>query len=214
MPIDALYLQNFKGVEDWGWLELRDITLFLGPNSAGKSSAIHALAALSQTTKLPNNSAAIVLDDEHAHVHLGRFIEAAHSRSYSHPITLGIKLSPRTLSIIPGAKGKSSHARVSPSWKYEFTCSRRTQQISLRSVIVDLGTNNFTYTPVPRKKGLYKVNSSSSSVAMQAIWRGGLFPDILPPTSPAHFEHFLPLIILSANLAEELQRTVYLGPFR
>lgn len=89
MAIERLFVRNFKGIADLGWLDIRPITLFIGANSSGKSSCLHALAALSQTAKLPNNSRPLILDDEYAQVHLGRFIDVIHTRSYSNEIELG-----------------------------------------------------------------------------------------------------------------------------
>ena len=86
MPIDKLTISNFKGIAEKTEFEIKPITLFIGPNSSGKSSCIHALAALAQTVKIANSKLPIVLDDEYAQVHLGRFIEVVHSKSYSDAI--------------------------------------------------------------------------------------------------------------------------------
>src|SRR6266851_851894 len=51
MTIDAIRLQNFRGCKD-AEIELRGLTVLLGPNSAGKSSFAHALAALSYAQRL------------------------------------------------------------------------------------------------------------------------------------------------------------------
>jgi len=80
MKIEKLILENFKGVKDRQELEIKPITIFCGPNSSGKSSCIHALAALAQTMKLSNSQVPIVLDDEFAQIHLGRFMDVVHSR--------------------------------------------------------------------------------------------------------------------------------------
>ena len=90
MAIDHLIIENFKGIAERAEIEIKPITLIIGPNSSGKSSIIHALACLSQTAKLPNNTRHLILDDELADVHLGRFIDVIHSKSYQDQITLGI----------------------------------------------------------------------------------------------------------------------------
>lgn len=92
MPIDQLTVANFKGIEGKTVFEIKPITLFIGPNSSGKSSCIHALAALAQTVKLSSSKLPIVLDDEYAQIHLGRFIEVIHSKSYSDSIEIGVSL--------------------------------------------------------------------------------------------------------------------------
>ncbi len=80
MSISKLRIENFKGIRDLAEFEIKPITLFIGPNSSGKSSCIHALAALAQTSKLATSGRPLVLDDEYAQVHLGRFIEVIHSK--------------------------------------------------------------------------------------------------------------------------------------
>jgi predicted ATPase len=64
MPIDKLIIANFKGIADRQEFEIRPITIFCGPNSSGKSSCIHALAAMAQTAKLSASQVPVVLDDE------------------------------------------------------------------------------------------------------------------------------------------------------
>ncbi len=41
--ITAIEIENFKGIRDRVRVELKPLTLLFGPNSAGKSSIIHAL---------------------------------------------------------------------------------------------------------------------------------------------------------------------------
>ena len=83
MPIEKVSVSNFKGISESADFEIKPVTLFIGPNSSGKSSSLHALAAMAQTVKLAGSKLPIVLDDEFAQVHLGRFIEVIHSKSYS-----------------------------------------------------------------------------------------------------------------------------------
>lgn len=43
MPITAITIENFKGIEGPVRIDLKPITLLFGPNSAGKSTVLHAL---------------------------------------------------------------------------------------------------------------------------------------------------------------------------
>src|SRR5437879_2329158 len=90
MALCAVCIGNFKGIFQNQTIPLKPITLFIGPNSSGKSSTIHALAAMAQTVNLPNNTRPLVLDDQFAYAHLGRFIEIIHSKKYTDTITLGL----------------------------------------------------------------------------------------------------------------------------
>lgn len=131
MAIHSVHVGNFKGVAAPLTLDIKPITLFIGPNSSGKSSMIHALASLAQTVSLPNNTRPLVLDDEFAYVHLGRFIEIIHSKKYDDAITLGLS----------GDHGNSrymlkentfSHVSGQTKAYYTFKSTRRTQDIFFR----------------------------------------------------------------------------------
>ena len=91
MTIKKLIIENFKGISNREEFEIKPITLFCGPNSSGKSSCLHALAALSQTTKLSASHMPIVLDDEYSHVHLGRFMDVIHNKDPKSNFTIGLE---------------------------------------------------------------------------------------------------------------------------
>jgi len=131
MPIHALHVGNFKGLDESQHIPIKPITLFIGANSSGKSSCIHALACLAQTLKLSNNTRPIILDDEFAQVHLGRFIEVIHSRSYNDAIELGVEVDLPSLldGVIDGNTVFSSSDIASA--KYSYRSTKRTQDVSL-----------------------------------------------------------------------------------
>jgi predicted ATPase len=92
MSIEAIYAENFKGIDEWTSIDLMPLTIFFGANSSGKSTCIHACAALSQSLKTTNNNKPLVLDDEYSQVHLGRYIDVVHERGYKRSLKLGVKL--------------------------------------------------------------------------------------------------------------------------
>jgi predicted ATPase len=49
MHVDEIRWKNFRAFRDTGWLELRPITLIIGPNNTGKSSVLAPLLILRQT---------------------------------------------------------------------------------------------------------------------------------------------------------------------
>jgi AAA15 family ATPase/GTPase len=107
MPIDQLSIENFKGLGDKTDISIKPITIFIGANSSGKSSCIHALACLSQTLKITNNTRPLILDDDLAYVHLGRFIEVVHSKSYQDVISLGVSIKNATYLASTGVDDES-----------------------------------------------------------------------------------------------------------
>ena len=74
----AITLENFKGVGQRQHLELRPITLLFGPNSAGKSTFIHALH-YAREVFLNHNLDADQTISGGAHVRLGGFKNLVHN---------------------------------------------------------------------------------------------------------------------------------------
>jgi AAA15 family ATPase/GTPase len=55
MSIENIVVSNFKGIREEANFDIKPITVFIGQNSSGKSSCLHAIATLSQTIKLGNS---------------------------------------------------------------------------------------------------------------------------------------------------------------
>ena len=55
-----LRLQNFKGYQDTGELELRPLTILIGPNGGGKSSILQFLMVLKQTAESADTSTTLI----------------------------------------------------------------------------------------------------------------------------------------------------------
>lgn len=127
MAITHVSISNFKGISEKSEFEIRPITLFIGPNSSGKSSCIHAIASMAQTVKLASSKLPIVLDDEFAQVHLGRFIEVIHSKSYSDAIEIGLTYRLPGKIALPG--GFSIGKNDSVTACFSFKSTKRTQDI-------------------------------------------------------------------------------------
>ena len=150
MAISKLYVENFKGIGSPNWIDIKPITIFIGANSSGKSSCIHALACLSQTLKVPNNSTPVVLDDEFASVHLGRFIEVLHTKTYKDKLSLGLTTDQVTF-IRVNEEGEPEPKNGFVEAVYQFKCAQRTQDISC-----------LLYTsPSPRDATLSRMPSSA-----------------------------------------------------
>ncbi|WP_116919177.1 AAA family ATPase [Tamilnaduibacter salinus] len=163
-------------------MDIKPITVFVGENSSGKSSCIHALACLSQTVKVVSDSRPIILDDESAHVHLGRFIEVIHSKSYQDQIGLGVTIPNVTISEMqPDTEEGSDHSIKNISRQsdvnsfYQFKCSKRTQDVTLESLDITAQKTSFT----PKKLNLntrchLAVERSSTSLRNFSFQRGFL----------------------------------------
>ena len=56
-------IKNFKSLRDTGYLEIKPITILIGPNNSGKSSLIQFLLLLKQTVESPDRKNALVYND-------------------------------------------------------------------------------------------------------------------------------------------------------
>jgi AAA domain, putative AbiEii toxin, Type IV TA system len=217
MSICKLSVGNFRGLKEDQEIELRPITLFIGPNSSGKSSCIHALASLAQTLKLPNNTRPITLDDEFAYVHLGRFIEVIHSKSYSDQISLGLDISERRFRVFDGPKTTPQIQVGRVCARYGFKCLKRTQDTVLDHADVAIG--DYEYKIRRTKAGFDLTANKSTRKILTKLKTGFLFDDTnrIVVSSKGQLENvyeFLPLGTAQTAIQEELRRTLYLGPFR
>lgn len=211
MALNSVCIGNFKGVFDTQTIPLKPITLLIGPNSSGKSSVIHALAALAQTVNLPNNTRPLVLDDEFAYVHLGRFIEIIHSKNYTHGMTLGVtggksrirRLEGKTASVLEGE----------PTTVYTFKSTRRTQDLFVESAVIQVAGISFELSR--KKTGKYSIIANATGRSFGVDIRNGFAVD---PSSvrfdPQTFAELNPLFSAERTVQQELRKTLYLGPFR
>lgn len=225
MPIDKLTISNFKGIAEKTEFEIRPLTLFIGPNSSGKSSCIHALAALAQTVKLASSKLPIVLDDEFAQVHLGRFIEVIHSKSYDDNIEIGVSLNK------PGVKVEYEENREvinsvdDIQVLYSFKSTKRTQDISMERAEFNVGKKNLTFT---KSANDYSISFNSKTLNPTAKHRSGLKLSFAPTLSRKmeskdiesenEQRNLFDAFVLNETIADiilgELRKTLYLGPFR
>jgi AAA15 family ATPase/GTPase len=141
MGIASIFIKNFRGINGGVDLQIRPITLFIGANSSGKSTVIHSLATLSQTVKLPNDSRPLILDDELGSVHLGRFIEVIHSKSYKDCISLGLHFNDVE---IPHRTAKGFEVqKVSVGMCLDFKSTTRTQKVFIEKGEISAGADKF-----------------------------------------------------------------------
>ena len=89
--ITRIEIENFKGIGERIQLDLKPITLLFGPNSAGKSSIIHALLYAREVFERRNLNADRTLGGG-AFVDLGGFRSFVHGRDLSRPVRLRFSL--------------------------------------------------------------------------------------------------------------------------
>lgn len=218
MPIDKLIIANFKGIADRHEFEIRPITIFCGPNSSGKSSCIHALAAMAQTVKLSASQVPVVLDDEYAQVHLGRFKDVVHSQSISDAFSLGIGL--KKASHLFARSKEEAESELSLEIEIEFKAKSAAQEIYINSASMQLGKVEYQFAKKAGSSAELTVTRNGEKLQFSAVSNGrlGLRPLIAfesdkEPSKEA-LDAFMMSESVSQSLNRELRRTLYLGPFR
>ena len=94
--ITAITLENFKGIREPVTLAIRPITLLFGPNSAGKSTFLHALHYAYEIFENHNLDADLTLTGG-PFVDLGGFKSLVHGRDYSQPVRIGFEVAMQDL---------------------------------------------------------------------------------------------------------------------
>lgn len=215
MTISKLKIKNFKGVNEAVEFDIRPITLFIGPNSSGKSSCIHALAALAQTSKLPSSGRPLVLDDEYAQVHLGRFIEVIHSKSYVDAIGIGFE----STNIRASLRGIGKLKKLAPSdvfaADYSFKSTKRTQDIFLDTLSYTSPVGKLSFK-LNKAKGSYTVDFNGKALTAASTYDSALHATLFPKSAKSDegLEEFFYNESCKQIVATELGSVLYLGPFR
>ncbi len=204
-----------KGVSGSIDLDLRPLNFFIGPNSSGESSCLHGLAALSQTVKISNSASPLVLDDDFAYIHLGRFIEVIHSKTYSDAICLGITVN--DFPIWRFRKNQRIEERSEGSAIYSFKCIMRTQEMYFAEACLRVKDRVYE---IKKSKDVYILTSKASGASAPVDLRTGfVFQDFRmymqdPEAEQWKDDDFHALNYLQRAVQFELGKVAYLGPFR
>lgn len=217
MSIQKLIIKNFKGIKNREEFEVRPITIFCGPNSSGKSSCIHALAALAQTTKLSASQMPIVLDDEYAHVHLGRFMDVIHSKDAKDSFSIGVRIEKpvELISILKSDDKLDEHLQA----EYSFKAKASTQEIYIQSAVMEIGGDSRNFERLKNSDASFSVHKSGKKMPFTATAAGRFSIQVRPTfengkSNPDEMETFFLAENVSRNLNSALRHTFYLGPFR
>lgn len=219
MPISRLVIENFKGIRERQEFPIRPLTIFCGPNSSGKSSCIHALAALAQTTKLSASQMPIILDDEFAQVHLGRFLDVVHSKSLRDAISIGISVDqPESIVIRAAPDAPKDPPRVHA--EFDFRARSATQEVYIQSAKLSVADSTYIFSRKSISNAEYQISTQGRKLPFTAAATGrfGLqiklsFSKSGQPNNDEVAAYFTNENV-NRSLSIELKRTLYLGPFR
>jgi len=220
MNISSVTLSNFKGIKDKVTIDIKPITVFIGPNSSGKSSILHAIATLSQTIKIVNNTKPLVLDDDQASVHLGRFIDVIHTKKYTDSIGLGLNIDHakiRKVDIKKNSKGKDeAHETIIDgpiNFYMDFKCVKISQEIFINNGEFNFGNDKYA---INKTKDGYALINSDVGINQNIFFTDSFLTDLSGVFNPSMKNPFqlIPFIENMNNLRTALKDIRYLGPFR
>lgn len=228
MAIKTVSIENFKAFGARVDVELKPITIFLGANSSGKSSVLHALAALRQTADKTVSERALVLDGNDTITHLGRFVDAVHGHAYQSTIGLGISFEApiQTFGEELDAKKRPKIYRIlsnaSHTYWWQFRGTLRTQQIHLSSRTNEISispTDHRKYTVHRPSKDHYVATIPGSNSRVPLVGVQNLAFRMAPTgvSRSAKYDVFYEMQLFDQAeqaMLRELSRIHYLGPFR
>ena len=100
--IESIQIENFKCIEGSGLIEIRPITLLLGPNSSGKSSILKPLLLMKQTADSRDIQRSVQVDG--TYVSLGAFQEFVFNHNKEKEFKLTISFAPERRLLWRGAR--------------------------------------------------------------------------------------------------------------
>lgn len=136
----ALRLKNFKAFTDTGLMDVRPLTLLLGPNSSGKSTIVQSLLLLKQTAESRDLANPLVTHGEY--LKLGEYRDYIHGHDRAKKLSLEI-----TFDALISYPRLREFAPASPrvTLEVEFAYNKRMLRPVLQHAVADC------YTTPPRR---------------------------------------------------------------
>ncbi len=208
-----LKLDNFKIWQTTGPMRLAPLTLFLGTNSAGKSSLIQSLLLIRQTVKN---------DDPNLDLNLGNPDSDSNKQD---SVTLGQFQDVLCRSAIASPSTPANHFGIEFRWAEEPDGSdsslfsaryRKGAGDSAELDILRLGKDEQGFTVKRRKTGIYQLSLAHQRrpLGQSADFRPDRSFAFSAATLSKLGEHAQAIKEIGPGLLDELSRIIYLGPVR
>jgi predicted ATPase len=212
-----LRIKNFKCFEDTGEMEIRPLTVFVGPNSSGKSSIMQFLLALRQTVESPDIQVAFAPND--SWVRLGSYPDFIFRHEWQRELEAMLEFTENLPAPVRSSK-QPRKLRLKVRWRY----NKKTTQIQLEESQLVFNDGEFSQF-LMRKAGRYEATLKIASedgkewryealpvhfYNFAARIKKGEKPIDLPQRVPRH-----PMVFIVGEIvASEMRRLFYLGPLR
>src|ERR1700684_4392297 len=90
MRVNQVRWQNFRGFGNTGWIQLKPLTILIGPNNSGKSSILAPLLILQQTMRSGRARSPLVLRGDL--INAGSFSDLVRDHVSTRPVTFSFRL--------------------------------------------------------------------------------------------------------------------------
>ncbi len=182
--------KNLRGFEDTGALDLSEINIFIGPNSAGKSTLLYILLLLKQTFDDPNPENQLLTDSKV--LELGSFSDVVFAHDTKRPLSIDVAFDEEILQDIrlyPRRKDLRQDYVIPNRLSLDFSTTPRTNRIYLKE---------FSYY---RRQTELVLSGSSSSLGRVKQWEtpvGNGKRDL-----SVWFYHFVPMLHFRGRARQE-----------
>jgi len=147
----TLRLKNFKGFADTGKLEIKPITVLIGPNSSGKSSLIQPLLMLKQTVDSRDVTSPLVVNG--SYVKLSTFESFVHNHELNKEMEIDLSFEATFPDPRVAAK-KGEREVVECELRSSFIYNRSRKAIELNSAVTSYGDASIRTERVKLKRGV------------------------------------------------------------
>jgi len=227
--IDWIRVKGFKSIADSGFIEIRPVTLLMGPNSAGKSSIIQPLLAMRQTVDSRDVDRAMVFDG--SYVSLGPFQEFVHGHKIGGQLCISFQIStdePLLRFFVDRESPTGQPVPDKTTLVFEGTLSASAGMTvhtqAAKYELLDRSGSKLTVTKTrgPRGKTTGEITLEGETQKF-SFARTGKFYDVVPMGKHAPIRRRMgmygpPLSYLtsrlSATVEAEFSRLFYIGPLR
>lgn len=218
-----LRIKNFKCLQDTGDLDIRPLTILVGPNSSGKSSLLQMLLMLRQTVDSTDISNPLATND--GWVQMGAYPEFIYRREYRRELEVNFEL----IGFIQRRITRKGRARRPKKLflKAVFCYNRKTTQIELKEKETSLDDNLNERVVRDQKRKKYSAVLSYLEKGKPKEWRrDNVTPikfydfglSLKRREKPENVERFFSIQELFSGLGNiietEFRKLFYLGPLR
>lgn len=226
--LTRLRLKNFKSWADTGDVALRPVTGFFGANSSGKSSLLHAILLLKQTSDSRDRGLVFHFGDKSTPVDLGDFVSVLHGHKSGNELEMSLDWELESPMVIKDTKNANRAVARSGALGFSVTTGEVEASTSVRPVV-----RNMTYRVGDARFGMrekvsartgtgYELHFTTPDSPEFAFARSVGRPKTLlpekcygfPDVVRADFQNAGFLADLVLAFEQRLEQVAYLGPLR